>query len=139
MTMPKADPPGSKTRFLDVPVEPFEAVAGAPAEEILRRMERISFQGRNLAVAHRVWRKMLADDVLIFLGTAGALSAGGLRLLIAQLITSRAVDCLVSTGANLYHDLHENARAPALHRIAGHRRRRAAGRARRPRLRHADG
>ena len=105
--MPKAQPPDSKTPFLDVPVEPFEAVAGAPAEEILRRMERISFQGRNLAIAHRVWRKMLADDVLIFLGTAGALSAGGLRLVIAQLIANRAVDCLVSTGANLYHDLHE--------------------------------
>jgi deoxyhypusine synthase len=38
---------------------------------------------------------------------AGALSAGGLRLVVAQLIASRAVDCLVSTGANLYHDLHE--------------------------------
>ncbi len=96
-----------KSRFLDVPVEPFEARAGDPADEILRRMERISFQGRNFGLAHRVWQRMLADDVLIFLGTAGALSAGGLRLVIAQLITSRAVDCLVSTGANLYHDLHE--------------------------------
>ena len=105
--MPKPDPPDPKTRFLDVPVVPFEAAAGAPAEDVLRRMERISFQGRNLAIAHRVWRKMLADDVLIFLGAAGALSAGGLRLVLAGLIASRAVDCLVSTGANLYHDLHE--------------------------------
>ena len=105
--MTKTDPPDSKKHLLDVPVEPFEAVAGAPAEEILRRMERISFQGRNLAIAHRIWRKMLADDVLIFLGVAGALSAGGLRLVIGQLIANRAVDCLVSTGANLYHDLHE--------------------------------
>jgi deoxyhypusine synthase len=38
---------------------------------------------------------------------AGALSAGGLRLIVAHLITNRYVDCLVSTGANLYHDLHE--------------------------------
>lgn len=105
--MAKGESSHKKSRFLDVPVEPFEARAGDPADEILRRMERISFQGRNLALAHRVWRRMLADDVLIFLGTAGALSAGGLRLVIAQLIASRAVDCLVSTGANLYHDLHE--------------------------------
>jgi deoxyhypusine synthase len=35
------------------------------------------------------------------------LSAGGLRLIVAHLITNRYVDCLVSTGANLYHDLHE--------------------------------
>src|SRR5437763_16116782 len=70
-------------------------------------MERISFQGRNLAIAHRVWLKMLGDDVTIFLGMAGALSAGGLRLVVAHLITNRYIDCLVSTGANLYHDLHE--------------------------------
>jgi deoxyhypusine synthase len=70
-------------------------------------MERISFQGRNLATAHRVWQKMLEDDVTIFLGMAGALSAGGLRLVVAYLIQHRYVDCLVSTGANLYHDLHE--------------------------------
>jgi deoxyhypusine synthase len=38
---------------------------------------------------------------------AGALSAGGLRLIVAYLITHRYIDCLVSTGANLYHDLHE--------------------------------
>ncbi len=96
-----------KSRYLQTPVEPFRVEPGLPAEEILRRMERISFQGRNLAAAHQVWRKMLADDVMIFLGAAGALSAGGLRLVLAHLIAERYVDCVVSTGANLYHDLHE--------------------------------
>jgi deoxyhypusine synthase len=76
-------------------------------DQMLARMERISFQGRNLATAHRIWQKMLQDDVTIFLGMAGALSAGGLRLVVAHLILNRYVDCLVSTGANLYHDLHE--------------------------------
>src|SRR5436309_7860748 len=96
-----------KSRFLQVPVEPFVLADGLTAEEILKRMERISFQGRNLGAAHRIWRKMLEDDVTIFLGLAGALSAGGLRLIVAHLISNRYVDCLVSTGANLYHDLHE--------------------------------
>jgi deoxyhypusine synthase len=96
-----------KSPFLQTPVEPFAVAAGLTADEILSRMERISFQGRNLATAHRVWLKMLEDDVTIFLGMAGALSAGGLRLIVAHLITNRYVDCLVSTGANLYHDLHE--------------------------------
>lgn len=96
-----------KSRFLQEPVEPFVVEGGLPAEEILSRMERISFQGRNLATAHRIWHRMLEDDVTIFLGMAGALSAGGLRLVVAHLIRQRYVDCLVSTGANLYHDLHE--------------------------------
>src|SRR3954454_19757680 len=96
-----------KSRFLETPIEPFAVEAGLAADEILARMERISFQGRNLATARRIWEKMLAGDVTIFLGMAGALSAGGLRLIVAHLITHRYVDCLVSTGANLYHDLHE--------------------------------
>src|SRR6266536_5504217 len=96
-----------KSRFLQTPIEPFVVEAGLSADQVLARMERISFQGRNLATAHRIWQKMLQDDVTIFMGLAGALSAGGLRLIVAHLITHRYVDCLVSTGANLYHDLHE--------------------------------
>src|SRR3954471_6796655 len=96
-----------KSRFLQTPIEPFAVDAGLTADQMLTRMERISFQGRNLATAYRVWQRMLEDDVTIFLGMAGALSAGGLRLIVAHLIAHRYVDCLVSTGANLYHDLHE--------------------------------
>ena len=95
------------SRFLQTPIEPFVVEAGLTADQVIARMERISFQGRNLATAHHVWHKMLEDDVTIFLGMAGALSAGGLRLVVSHLILHRYVDCLVSTGANLYHDLHE--------------------------------
>src|SRR5438874_6489116 len=96
-----------KSRFLQTPIEPFAVEPGLTADQVLARMERISFQGRNLATAHRIWQKMLGDDVTIFMGMAGALSAGGLRMIVAHFIANRYVDCLVSTGANLYHDLHE--------------------------------
>src|SRR5947209_1751454 len=96
-----------KSRFLQTPIEPFAVEPGLTADQVLARMERISFQGRNLATAHRIWQKMLQDDVTIFLGMAGALSAGGLRMIVAHFVLHRYVDCLVSTGANLYHDLHE--------------------------------
>ena len=96
-----------RSRFLRKPVEPFAVAADVTADDLLTRMERISFQGRNLATARRIWERMLASDATIFLGTAGALSAGGMRLIIAHLIEHRYIDCLVSTGANLYHDLHE--------------------------------
>jgi len=96
-----------KSDYLRTPVTPLEVQPGLTSDALLERMERISFQGRNLAVARRVWERMLHDEVTIFLGLAGALSAGGLRALVAYLITHRFVDCVVSTGANLYHDLHE--------------------------------
>jgi deoxyhypusine synthase len=96
-----------KSRFLRVPVEPFVVSPAAGADDVLGRMERISFQGRNLATARRIWEKMLAADCTIFLGAAGALSAGGMRMILAHLVEHRYIDCFVSTGANLYHDLHE--------------------------------
>jgi deoxyhypusine synthase len=96
-----------KSRFLRKPVEPFVVEAGLTADAVLDRMERVSFQGRNLGTARRIWERMLASECTIFLGMAGALSAGGMRMLIAHLIEKRYIDCLVSTGANLYHDLHE--------------------------------
>ena len=97
----------TKSRFLRAPIEPFVVAPDAAAGDLLTRMERISFQGRNLATARRIWQKMLAGDCTIFMGMAGALSAGGLRMIVSHLIAHRYVDCLVSTGANLYHDLHE--------------------------------
>jgi deoxyhypusine synthase len=97
----------TRSRFLRAPVEPFVVRPDAAAGDLLARMERISFQGRNLGTARRIWEKMLGDDCTIFFGMAGALSAGGLRMIVAYLIANRYIDCLVSTGANLYHDLHE--------------------------------
>jgi deoxyhypusine synthase len=97
----------NRSRFLRVPVDPLIVEAGLGTDDLLARMERISFQGRSLATARRIWERMLGGDCTIFLGAAGALSAGGLRLVIAHLLEHRYVDCLVSTGANLYHDLHE--------------------------------
>src|SRR5579864_5117429 len=96
-----------KSRFLRKPVEPFVVEPDVSAIDVLTKMERVSFQGRNLAIARRIWERMLASDATIFLGIAGALSAGGMRLIIAHLLEHRYIDCLVSTGANLYHDLHE--------------------------------
>ena len=97
-----------KSRFLQTPIEPFAVEAGLTADEILARMERISFQGRNLATAHRIWQKMLAGRRHdLSRAWPARCRAGGLRLVVAHLIAHRYVDCLVSTGANLYHDLHE--------------------------------
>ena len=70
-------------------------------------MQGISFQGRNLAIAYQVWQKMLADRTMIMMGMAGAMVPAGMRRLVVYLIKNRLIDCLVSTGANFFHDIHE--------------------------------
>jgi len=95
------------TDFLDVPVVPFELDGDFSVVRFLQKLEKISFQGRNLGVAYRIWEKMLEGETTVFLGLAGALVPAGMRRVVAYLIKNRLIDCLVSTGANLFHDVHE--------------------------------
>ncbi len=71
-------------------------------------MLKTGFQGRKLAESIEVWRQMLQEeDLTIFLGLSGAMVPGGMRRIISYLVRNRFVDCLVSTGANIFHDCHE--------------------------------
>jgi deoxyhypusine synthase len=88
-------------------VLPFEVDPGRDLAGVLGAMERVSFQGRMLGTAFRIWREMIAGDVTIFFGLAGAMVPAGMRKILVFLIENRYLDCLVSTGANLFHDLHE--------------------------------
>lgn len=93
--------------YLKKPVIPFEVTPHAGISEMLTAMGQTAFQARNLGCAFDLWKKMLQDRVTIFFGFAGAMIPAGMRRLMVWLIENRAVDCLVSTGANLFHDLHE--------------------------------
>jgi deoxyhypusine synthase len=94
-------------RFLKVPVNPIEIKGNTTVDELVRQFSGISFQARNLGVAVEIWERMLDDDALIFLGLAGAMVPAGMRRVVSFLLKHRFVDCLVSTGANLFHDCHE--------------------------------
>lgn len=75
--------------------------------DLVKDMGRIGFQGGQLGASLRVWERMLDGEVTILLGLAGAMVPAGLGEFLAYLIRERMVDCLVSTGANLFHDLCE--------------------------------
>jgi deoxyhypusine synthase len=76
-------------------------------DDLVRDMGGMGFQGGQLGASLRIWERMLEDDVTIFLGLAGAMVPAGLGEFIAYLIREHLIDCLVSTGANLFHDLCE--------------------------------
>ncbi len=89
------------------PVTSFEIIANEGAAGILKRMTDTGFQGRNLGRMVRIWLEMIKKADFIFLGLAGAMVPAGMKKCIAYLIEKRWIDCLVSTGANLFHDIHE--------------------------------
>lgn len=94
-------------------VVPFPITESATAAELMERMAGTSFQARQLADAGRIWGRMIGDpETTVFLGIAGALVPAGMRPALTYLIEHRLVDCVVSTGANLFHDLYETLGAP---------------------------
>lgn len=96
-----------KEEILVNPTRPFDPVGAATISEILVRMQGTGFQGRQLGLAFDVWKKMLGDECTIMMGMSGAMVPAGMRRLVVRMIEFRLIDCLVSTGANFFHDLHE--------------------------------
>ncbi|HET9176751.1 MAG TPA: deoxyhypusine synthase family protein [Terriglobia bacterium] len=96
-----------KHEILTVPTRPLEIDRKKNAASLLEKMQGISFQGRNLGIAFQIWKRMLDDRVIIMMGLSGAMIPGGMRRLVAYMIKHRLVDCVVSTGANFFHDIHE--------------------------------
>ncbi len=88
-------------------VSPFPVSDQTSAAQLVDRMRRTAFQARSLGQAAAIWEAMLRDEATIFLGLAGAMVPAGMRPLLVYLIEHRLIDVLVSTGANLYHDLYE--------------------------------
>lgn len=76
------------------------------AREILEQFAGISFQARQLGRAYEICREMIADkDCRVILTLSGALVPAGLRLCVSEMIKSGWVHAIISTGANLTHDL----------------------------------
>ena len=98
--------------FLHTHVDPFEVKQNVSAAQLMQGMAGTSFQARNLASATRIWKRALGDEVTIFLGIAGAMVPAGMRNIIRYVIENRMVDVVVSTGANMFHDVYETLGKP---------------------------
>lgn len=90
------------------PVTPFTVSGDCSVAGMIEAMAGTSFQARALAQGVAIWRQMLEGEVTVFFGLAGAMIPAGMRQVLVYMIQNRLVDCVVSTGANLFHDVHES-------------------------------
>ena len=100
-------PHHTREALFQQPIQPFEIVPEDNASDLLRKMGNTAFQARNLGRAADIWELMLQDKTTIILSLSGALIPAGMRKLMVYLIEHRYIDCIVSTGAQLFHDLNE--------------------------------
>ena len=81
----------------------------ASVDRLLENMSRSGFQGRKLGESFQIWKEMIqTPGIRIVLGLSGAIVPAGMQECIIQLVENRFVDCIVSTGANMFHDLCEH-------------------------------
>lgn len=67
---------------------------------------RSGFNGRRFGEAATLCARMLDDDAAVCLTLAGAMTPIGMSGPIISLIEYGFIDFIISTGANLYHDMH---------------------------------
>jgi deoxyhypusine synthase len=72
-----------------------------------------AYVGRQERTAFQLMRKCVADGTAVFLTLSGAMTPAGLhQSCLIPLLERGIIDCITTTGANLYHDAH---------RVIGHR------------------
>ncbi|MFW9872903.1 MAG: deoxyhypusine synthase family protein [Candidatus Thorarchaeota archaeon] len=95
-----------KDDFLIRKVKPFDATKVKNTDDILKALRNCGFQGRNLGIALDILEKMVTDNNILTVTTiSGALVPAGMGELIISLMELDLIDILISTGANITHDL----------------------------------
>ncbi|MGD0677879.1 MAG: deoxyhypusine synthase family protein [Polyangiaceae bacterium] len=89
------------------------AISGRERPHAIATQAFPAYVGRQERTAYELMRKSVETDCAVFLTFSGAMTPAGLhQSCLIPLVERGIIDCLTTTGANLYHDAH---------RIIGHR------------------
>jgi len=89
-------------------INPLKITRKTSVVELVDQMKNAGFGARKIGLASETAEKMFGDkSCKVFLGLAGAMVPAGMKEIIIGLISKKKIDILVTTGANLTHDLIE--------------------------------
>jgi len=92
--------------YLSQKITPFNVNKVKNVDDLLGALKFCGFQGRNLGKALDILYKMVSNpEILTVLTLSGAMVPAGMGDLIYTLMDHKLIDVLVSTGANIIHDL----------------------------------
>src|SRR6476660_9500161 len=74
--------------------------------DMIKFFSETGYNARRLAEAAQITKQMIKNDATICLTLAGAMTPIGLGRTISTMIEYGFIDWIVTTGANVYHDLH---------------------------------
>jgi len=89
-------------------VKPIKLKEGQSVKELVGQMKEAGFGARKIGRASEIVKKMFDDsECRVYFGMAGAMVPAGMKQIVIDLIREKKVDVIVTTGANLTHDLIE--------------------------------
>jgi len=95
-----------KEDYLIKKVQPFDVKKVKNVDDLLISLKECGFQGRNLGLALDILETMVTKkDCLTVLTLSGAMIPAGMGELVSILMEYKLIDVLISTGANITHDL----------------------------------
>ncbi len=98
--------PHKKEDYLIKKIVPFDIKKTKIVDDLLKNLRFCGFQGRNLAIGLDILEKMVSNpNCFKVLTLAGAMVPAGMGEIICAMIEHKIIDAIVSTGANITHDL----------------------------------
>jgi len=88
-------------------VHGIQVKCGMSVDDLVKGMGACAFGARRIAESVDIYEEMILENARIFLGVAGALVPAGMRPVIAEMLRLHFADVLVTTGANMVHDIIE--------------------------------
>ncbi|MFQ5761793.1 MAG: deoxyhypusine synthase family protein [Candidatus Bathyarchaeia archaeon] len=93
--------------FVRDPVVPLTFQGNVTARELVKSMGGAgAFNAGRLFEACRLIEEKLRSDCLLGVSVAGAIIPAGMGRILGDMMERGQIDFLVTTGANLYHDIH---------------------------------
>lgn len=94
---------------LEKPIRHAKIAQDMSVSQLVDSFSGCAFGAGRLSEAVDIYREMITDsECTKFFGLAGAMVPAGMRQIVSDLIRDRQIDILVSTGANLVHDIIES-------------------------------
>ncbi len=84
-----------------------EIGAGITVSELVDMFALTAFNARRLGEAAKICAEMVNEGAFVFLTLAGAMIPAGMRKIVAGMMKEGFINCLVTTGANVVHEISE--------------------------------
>ena len=94
---------------LKKPIIPAKITQDMTVRQLVDSFSSCAFGAGRLSEAAEIYREMVSDsECTKFFGLAGAMVPAGMRQIVSDMIRDGDIDILVTTGANLVHDIIES-------------------------------